>query len=85
MATYLDNNCSLGLRYDFLVYLTVNLVFSHLGFWSENFFLIASFPYRSLPLPLYMIILSFSTTAQLTTLMLYSSRQLKKISSSLTT
>ena len=26
--------------------LIVNLVFSHLGFWSGNFFLIASFPDR---------------------------------------
>ena len=25
-------------------YLIVNLVFSHLGFWSGNFFLIAPFP-----------------------------------------
>ena len=25
-------------------YLTVNLVFSHLGFWSGNLFLIAPFP-----------------------------------------
>ena len=29
-------------------YLNVNLVFSHLGFWSGNLFLIASFPDRCL-------------------------------------
>ena len=30
-------------------YLIVNLVFSHLGFWSGNLFLIASFPDLCLP------------------------------------
>ena len=29
-------------------YLIVNLVFSHLGFWSGNFFLIDPFPYHCL-------------------------------------
>ena len=29
------------------LYLIVNLVFSHLGFWSVSFFLIAPFPDRS--------------------------------------
>ena len=29
-------------------YLTVNLVFSHLGFWSGDLFLIAPFPDRCL-------------------------------------
>ena len=32
-------------------YPIVNLVFSHLGFWSENLFLIASFPDRCLLVP----------------------------------
>ena len=32
-------------------YLIVNLVFSHFGFWSGNFFLIAPFPGRCLPVP----------------------------------
>ena len=33
-------------------YLIVNLVFSHLGFWSGNLFLIAPFPDRCLLVPL---------------------------------
>ena len=32
-------------------YLIVNLVFSHLGFWSWNLFLIAPFPDRCLLVP----------------------------------
>ena len=32
-------------------YLIVNLVFSHLDFWSGNFFLIATFPDHCLLLP----------------------------------
>ena len=34
-------------------YLIVNLVFSHLGFWSGNFFLIAPFPDLCLLVPSY--------------------------------
>ena len=37
--------------YVFMVYVTDNLVFSHLGFWSGNPFLIAPFPDRCLLLP----------------------------------
>ena len=45
MATYWENSCSFGLRYVSLYkYLIVSLVFSHLGFWSGNLFLIAPFP-----------------------------------------
>ena len=45
MATYWENNCSFGLRYvSWYKYLTVSLVFSHLGFWNGNLFLIAPFP-----------------------------------------
>ena len=45
MATYWENSCSLGLRYvSWYKYLIVSLVFSHLGFWSGNLFLIAPFP-----------------------------------------
>ena len=46
MATYWENSCSYDFRYMFswYKYLIVNLVFSHLGFWSENLFLIAPFP-----------------------------------------
>ena len=35
----------------FYKYLIVNLVFSHLGFWSGNFFLIAPFSDHCLLLP----------------------------------
>ena len=34
-------------------YLMVGLVFSHLGFWSGNLFLIASFPDLCLLVPFY--------------------------------
>ena len=45
MATYWENSCSFGLRYvSWYKCLTVSLVFSHLGFWSGNLFLIAPFP-----------------------------------------
>ena len=45
MATYWENSCSFGLRYvSWYKYLSVSLVFSHLGFWSGNLFLIAPFP-----------------------------------------
>ena len=44
MATYWENSCSFGLRYvSWYKYLIVGLVFSHLGFWSGNLFLIAIF------------------------------------------
>ena len=38
-------------------YLIVYLVFSHLGFWSGNLFLIAPFPVRCLPAPFFKEIL----------------------------
>ena len=41
-------------------YLIVDLVFSHLGFWSLNLFLIAPFPDLCLLLPLYIIKVQFS-------------------------
>ena len=45
MATYWENSCSFGLRcVSWYKYLIVSLVFSHLGFWSGNLFLIAPFP-----------------------------------------
>ena len=45
MATYWENSCSFGLRYvSWYKYLIVSLIFSHLGFWSGNLFLIAPFP-----------------------------------------
>ena len=54
MATYWENSCSFGLRYvSWYKYLTVNLVFSHLGFWSGNLFLIAPFPDLCLLVPFY--------------------------------
>ena len=53
MATYWENSCSFGLRYvSWYKYLIVGLVFSHLGFWSGNLFLIAPFPDLCLLVPL---------------------------------
>ena len=53
MATYCENSCSFGLRYvSWYEYLIVSLVFSHLGFWSGNLFLIAPFPDLCLLVPL---------------------------------
>ena len=52
MATYWENSCSFGLRYvSWYKYLIISLVFSHLGFWSGNLFLIAPFPDLCLPVP----------------------------------
>ena len=52
MATYLENSCSFGLRYvSWYKYLIVSLVFSHLGFWSGNLFLLAPFPDLCLLVP----------------------------------
>ena len=54
MATYWENSCSFGLRYvSWYKYLIVSLVFSHLGFWSGNLFLIAPFPDLCLIVPFY--------------------------------
>ena len=52
MATYWENSCSFGLRYvSWYKYLIVSLVFSHLGFWGGNLFLIAPFPDLCLLVP----------------------------------
>ena len=54
MATYLENSCSFGLRYvSWYKCLIVSLVFSHLGFWSGNLFLIAPFPDLCLLVPFF--------------------------------
>ena len=54
MATYWENSCSFGLRcVSWYTCLIVSLVFSHLGFWSGNLFLIAPFPDLSLLVPVY--------------------------------
>ena len=54
MATYWENSCSFGLRcVSWYKYLIVSLVFSHLGFWSGNLFLIAPFPDLCLLVPFY--------------------------------
>ena len=54
MATYWENRCSFSLRYvSRYKYLIVNLVFSHLGFWSGNLFLIAPFPDLCLLVPFF--------------------------------
>ena len=56
MATYWENSCSFGLRYvSWYKYLIVSLVFSHLGFWSGNLFLIAPFPDLCLLVPFFEI------------------------------
>ena len=56
MATYWENSCSFGLRYvSWYKYLIVSLVFSHLGFWSGNLFLIAPFPDLCLLVPFHYI------------------------------
>ena len=56
MATYWENSCSFGLRYvSWYKYLIVGLVFSHLGFWSGNLFLIAPFPDLCLLVPYYTV------------------------------
>ena len=56
MATYWENSCSFGLRYvSWYKYLIVSLVFSHLGFWSGNSFLIAPFPDLCLLVPFHYI------------------------------
>ena len=52
MATYWENSCSFGLRYvSWYKYLIVGLVFSYLGFWSGNLFLLAPFPDLCLLVP----------------------------------
>ena len=52
VSPILENSCSFGLRYvSWYKYLTVNLVFSHLGFWTGNLFLIAPFPDLCLLVP----------------------------------
>ena len=60
MATYgkiWENSCSFGLRYvSWYKYLIVSLVFSHLGFWSGNLFLIAPFPDLCLLVPFCMFV-----------------------------
>ena len=54
MATYWENSYSFGLRYVlWYKYLIISLVFSHLGFWSGNLFLIAPFPDLCLLVPFY--------------------------------
>ena len=54
MATYWENSCPFGLRYvSWYKYLIVSLVFSHLGFWSGNLFLIAPFPDLCLLVPFF--------------------------------
>ena len=66
MATYWENSCSFGLRFvSWYMYLIVSLVFSHLGFWSGNLFLLAPFPDLCLLVPssvrLCCVFVAFST------------------------
>ena len=61
MATYWENSCSFG-SFDMfhgIKYLIVSLVFSHLGCWSGNLFLIAPFPDLCLLVPFYIYIFLF--------------------------
>ena len=61
MTTYWENSCSFDLRYvSWYKYLIVSLVFSHLGFWSGNLFLIAPFPDLCLLVPFF-VFRSFSS------------------------
>ena len=63
MATYWENSCSFGLRYvSWYKYLIVSLVFSHLGFWSGNLFLIAPFPDLCLLVPFYYKFIEYMDT-----------------------
>ena len=60
MATYWENSCSFGLRcVSWCRCLIVGLVFSHLGFWSGNLFLVAPFPDLCLLVPFYIVKLRF--------------------------
>ena len=64
MATYWDWENSCDSAYDMLSwykYLIVNLVFSHLGFWIGNLFLIAPFPDVCLLVPFYLGVKWFKT------------------------
>ena len=63
MATYWENSCSFGLRYvSWYKYLIVSLVFSNLGFWSGNLFLIAPFPDLCLLVPFHKRSMVFTTS-----------------------
>ena len=65
MATYWENSCSFGLRYvSWYKYLIVSLVFSHLGFWSGNLYLIAPFPDLCLLVPFPNVYKPFGVTVE---------------------
>ena len=54
MAACWEGGCSFGLRYvSWCGCLVVGLVFSRLGFWSGNLFLIAPFPDLCLLVPFF--------------------------------
>ena len=44
-------------------YLIVSLVFSHLGFWSGNLFLIAPFPDLCLLVPFYLLLVLIASVS----------------------
>ena len=68
MATYWENSCSFGLRYvSWYKYLIVSLVFSHLGFWSGNLFLIAPFPDLCLLVPFSIMVYHKSNSVKMHT------------------
>ena len=73
MATYWENSCSFGLRYvSWYKYLIVSLVFSHLGFWSGNLFLIAPFPDLCLLVPFWTRVVKLLKVAAFSNLVLKS-------------
>ena len=75
MATYWENSCSFGLRYvSWYKYLIVGLVFSHLGFWSGNLFLIAPFPDLCLLVPFHK---SIDVTTEINTVIMNLHRHCK--------
>ena len=57
MATYWEKAAHSAYdMFSWYKYLIVNLVFTHLGFWSGNLFLIAPFPDRCLLVPSYKVL-----------------------------
>ena len=80
MATCWESGCSFGLRcVSWCGCLIVSLVFSHLGFWSGNLFLIAPFPDLCLLVPfsiqslteLSMLLTTFHFNSEVLVLILY--------------
>ena len=56
LAPYVCFHILVKLMFSWYKYLIVSLVFSHLGFWSGNLFLIAPFPDLCLLVPFHKIV-----------------------------